>query len=101
MSGFYRDESEIRDFGNGRDSFQSATDLSNTVWNAQAKYTMSGQKFLSETDGRLQRLQVEFRIRQTPISPGRNYFDAVRLGAATPRRTSTRNGFGPRGLFRF
>ena len=79
VSGFYRDESETRDFGNGRDSFQSATDLSNTVWNAQAKYTMSGQSFLSETTAGYN----DYRWNPHPTNPdlpGRNYFDAVRLG---------------------
>lgn len=78
VSGFYRDESEIRDF-RGRDSFQSATDLTNTVWNAQAKYTMSGASFLSETTVGYN----DYQWNPHPTNPnliGRNYFEALRVG---------------------
>lgn len=79
VSGFYRDESELRDFGNGRDSFQSATDLSNTVWNGQAKYTMAGRSFLSETTVGYN----DYKWNPHPTNPdlvGRNYFDTIRVG---------------------
>ena len=79
VSGFYRDESELRDFGNGRDSFQSATDLTNTVWNAQAKYTMAGGSFLSETTVGYNDYKWNPHPKN-PDLPGRNYFDAMRLG---------------------
>jgi len=81
VSGFWRDESEIRDFGNGRDSFQSATDLSNSVWNAQAKYTMTGGHggFLSETTVGYNDYQWNPHPTH-PDLPGRNYFEAMRLG---------------------
>jgi Carboxypeptidase regulatory-like domain/TonB dependent receptor/TonB-dependent Receptor Plug Domain len=78
VSGFYRDESEIRDFGN-RDSFQSATDLSNTVWNAQAKFTWASAKFLSETTVGYNNYQWN----PHPTNPdlvGRNYFETLRVG---------------------
>jgi hypothetical protein len=79
VSGFYRDESELRDFGNGRDSFQSATDLSNTVWNAQAKYTMAGGSFVSETTVGYNDYQWNPHP-TNPDLPGRNYFETIRLG---------------------
>ena len=78
VSGFYRDESEIRDF-RGRDSFQSGTDLTNNVWNAQAKYTMSGASFLSETTVGYN----DYQWKTAPTNPdlvGRNYFEALRVG---------------------
>jgi outer membrane receptor protein involved in Fe transport len=79
LSGFYRDESEIRDFGNGRDTFESATDLSNSVWNAQARYTMAGRSFLSETTVGYN----DYQWNPHPTNPnlvGRNYFETARLG---------------------
>ncbi len=79
VSGFYRDESELRDFGNGRDSFESATDLSNSVWNAQARYTMAARSFLSETTVGYN----DYQWNPHPTNPnlvGRNYFEAARLG---------------------
>jgi hypothetical protein len=78
ISGFYRDEDETRDF-RGQTSFQSATALTNSVWNAQAKYTMTGQSFLSETTVGYN----DYQWMTDPSNPnliGRNYQQALRVG---------------------
>lgn len=78
VSGFYRDEDETRDFEN-RNSFQAATDLSNRVWNAQAKYTMAGRSFLSETTIGYNDYQWMTEPRNANL-PGRNYLETLRIG---------------------
>jgi hypothetical protein len=78
VSGFYRDEDEVRDFQN-RDSFQASTDLSNRVWNAQAKYTMTGRSFLSETTVGYNDYQWK-TVPTNPNLPGRNYDQTLRIG---------------------
>jgi Carboxypeptidase regulatory-like domain/TonB dependent receptor-like, beta-barrel len=78
VSGFYRDEDETRDFGD-RNSFESATDLQNSVWNAQAKYTMTGRTWLSETTIGYN----DYQWMTAPTNPdlvGQNYIDIVRIG---------------------
>jgi Carboxypeptidase regulatory-like domain/TonB dependent receptor/TonB-dependent Receptor Plug Domain len=78
VSGFYRDEDETRDFGD-RNSFQSATDLQNSVWNAQAKYTLAGRSFLSETT----LAYNDYQWMTAPTNPnlvGRNYLNTLRIG---------------------
>jgi carboxypeptidase family protein/TonB-dependent receptor-like protein len=78
VSFFYRDEDETRDFEN-RNSFQSATDLTNSVWNAQAKYTMTGRSFLSETTVGYN----DYQWMTAPTNPnlvGRNYLETLRIG---------------------
>jgi outer membrane receptor protein involved in Fe transport len=78
VSGFYRDEDETRDFGD-RNSFQSATDLQNSVWNAQAKYTLARRSFLSETT----LAYNDYQWMTAPTNPnlvGRNYLNTLRIG---------------------
>jgi hypothetical protein len=78
VSFFYRDEDETRDFEN-RNSFQSATALTNSVWNAQAKYTMAGRSFLSETTVGYN----DYQWMTEPSNPnlvGRNYLETLRIG---------------------
>jgi hypothetical protein len=79
VSGFSRSESETRDFGNGATTFQHATDLSNKVWNAQAKYTMSGRSLQSETTVAYQ----DYKWNPHPTNPnlvGLNYFGLFLTG---------------------
>lgn len=78
VTGYYRDESEIRDFGNGQDSLQAASDFSNTVWNAQAKYTLSGSSFLSDTTLAYQDYQWNPHPATDRI--GLNYEQVLRIG---------------------
>jgi hypothetical protein len=97
LSGFYRKENEIRDFG-GQTSLQSATNLENGVWNGQVKNSLVTGSFLSETTVAYN----NYRWNPQPANPdlvGLNYFNVLRIGGNTTtqvfnqRRISAREDF--------
>jgi len=81
VTGYYRKENEIRDFG-GQTSIQSATNLENGVWNAQAKNAWLTNSALSETTVSYN----DYRWNPRPDNPdliGLNYDQVLRIGGNT------------------
>ena len=78
FSGFYRHETDVKDYGGGI-SFQSANNILQNIWNVQGKYTRSGTSFLSETTLSYNNYQWH----PTPTNAGvarENYFGALLIG---------------------
>ncbi len=78
FSGFYRHETDIKDYGGGT-SFQSANNIVQNIFNGQGKYTRSGATFLSETTLSYNNYQWH----PTPTNAGvvrENYFGALLIG---------------------
>ena len=78
VSGFYRHETDVKDYGGGT-SFQSANNILQNIWNVQGKYTLSGSSFLSETTLSYNNYQWH----PTPTNAGvarENYFGALLIG---------------------
>jgi hypothetical protein len=81
VSGFYRKEREIRDFG-GQTSEQSANNIENGVWNVQIKNTLLEPSFLSETTASYN----DYRWNPHPVNPGQiglNYEQVLRIGGGS------------------
>jgi hypothetical protein len=102
VSGFYRRETDVKDYG-GQTSFQSANNIKQNIWNAQAKYTWSGASHLSEFTAGYQ----SYQWNPTPTNGDvarENYFGALLIGGGNnnqdfhQKRFSLREDFTCLGL---
>ena len=88
FSGNYRHEHETRDFG-GQTSFESATDIKNSVYGATLRHQWNSNNALNQATLSWQ----NYAWNPTPLNPdlvGRNYRRASSASAATARpRSST------------
>jgi hypothetical protein len=78
-SGTYRKEHEIRDFGNGNVSYQSATDLKNWVYSSALRHQWNSDRALNQATLSWQ----DYAWNPTPLNPGLvglNYEGVIRLG---------------------
>jgi hypothetical protein len=78
-SGTYRKEHEIRDFGNGNVSYQSATDLRNWVYSSALRHQWNSDRALNQATLSWQ----DYAWNPTPLNPGLvglNYEGVIRLG---------------------
>ena len=99
VSGFYRRESDIKDYG-GQTSFQSANNIKQNIWNAQAKYTRSGSSYLSETTAGYQ----SYQWNPTPTNGNvarENYFGALLIGGGNNNQNFIQKRFTVREDFSF
>ena len=99
VNGYYRKENEIRDFG-GQTSVQSATDLKNGVWNAQAKNSWMTNSYLSETTVSYN----DYKWNPQPDNPnliGLNYEQVLRIGGNTTSQNFDQKRFTVREDFTF
>ena len=99
VNGYYRKENEIRDFGD-QTSFQSATNLANGVWNAQAKNSWLTNKYLSETTFSYN----DYKWNPSPDNPdiiGQNYEQVLRIGGNTTTQDFHQKRFTIREDFSF
>lgn len=77
-SGFYRRETDVRDFG-GQRSLEVATDIKQDIYNVQARNSLAGQRYLSETDVSYQ----SSRWNPVAVNPGLvglDYQNLLRIG---------------------
>lgn len=102
LSGNFRHESEIRDFG-GQTSFQSATDLKNDVNTIILKHDYSRGSWLNQANVSYQ----FYQFNPVPTNPdliGQNYFGILRVGGNsteqnfTQKRLALRNDVSYSGL---
>lgn len=78
-SGSYRKESELRDFGNGTTSFQSATDLKNWVYGSTLRHQWNSNQALNQAALSWQ----DYAWNPTPTNPGLvglNFEGVIRIG---------------------
>ncbi|HEY4572920.1 MAG TPA: TonB-dependent receptor, partial [Thermoanaerobaculia bacterium] len=78
LSGNYRKEHEIRDFG-GMTSFQAATDLKNQVWGTTLRHSWNSNEALNQASLSWQ----DYTWNQAALNPdlvGLNYFGVIRIG---------------------
>lgn len=78
VSGFYRHETDVKDYG-AQTSFQSANNILQNIWNGQAKYTLNGSTFLSETTISYNNYQWHPTPTNGTIAR-ENYFGALLIG---------------------
>jgi Carboxypeptidase regulatory-like domain len=79
FNGFYRHDDEVKDVGQQR-AFQSGTDIINSVWNAQAKNTWLGARYMNETTIGYQ----DYKWNPSSVVPnlvGLDYQNALRAGS--------------------
>jgi outer membrane receptor protein involved in Fe transport len=79
VSGFYRHETDIRDFGN-QTSYQHADNVKQNIWNVQGRYSISGKAFLSESTLSYQNSQWN-PTATNPDLVAQNYFGLLLIGA--------------------
>ena len=78
LSGNYRKEHEIRDFG-GMTSFQAATDLKNQVWGTTLRHSWNSNEALNQASLSWQ----DYTWNQAALNPdlvGLNFFGVIRIG---------------------
>ncbi|MEP6802801.1 MAG: TonB-dependent receptor [Acidobacteriota bacterium] len=78
LSGFYRHETDVTNFA-GTTSFQGSETTKQDIWNAQGKYSLSGQNLLSETTLSYQSSRWNPTAFDTN-AVGQNYFGLLRIG---------------------
>jgi hypothetical protein len=82
FTGSYRREHEIRDFGGGNVSFQSATDLKNWVYSSALHHQWTGSNVLNQATLSWQ----DYAWNPTPTNPnlpGLNFEGVIRLGGGS------------------
>jgi hypothetical protein len=81
-SATYRKENEIRDFGNGSTSFQSATDLENWVYGSTLRHQWNGSNALNQASLSWQ----DYGWNPKPTNPdlvGLNFEGVIRIGGGS------------------
>jgi hypothetical protein len=77
-SGFWRKESNVRDFGAQR-SYEAATDIKQNIWNAQVQNQWLSSKYLSVTTVGYQNYQWN-PVAVNPSIIGQDYENVIRIG---------------------